>query len=673
MKPSAKLFALLLVLIGTTSQGQDLLRLSLRAKGATAITTSGDNKYTALAQGKDLVLYSAGTDTRIKEFSGTFSGQGQRINYGHTKDILDVRFNNKGDLLATASADRTVKLWKMPSGELLATLEGYAGSVVAIRFAEEDRSLISASEDMTVRKWDIASLKEVFSKKEHTKPLRSMDVSADGRWIASGGGDTQIVIHNLSDGTLVKKISGHKNWVRALAFSPDSKTLASGGDDKVVHTWKTDEWAADKEFAQRGWIYDLQFSGDGKYMIVGLERNTVEFYDTKTGLISLKLDTSTPVLKINVAPDGKALTTIEEFSNDVHLWDITNLNISPVFLFKDVKDKNPPQIFVANPPNLQNNRVTVYKDIVDLRGSVVDESGVRQLKVNGMQTPIKENGNFLINVPLAMGDNSINIEVTDVNDNIALKKFVISRKNLSGQEYNPASAKNYLMVIGINNYQYWPKLNNAVKDASDVASTLLSKYNFEFDNIIMLKDEQATRSNVYNSLRGLIEKVSPQDNLLIYYSGHGYFDQLLNEGYWVPVESHTNSNGDYISNTEILKIINNINSQHTFLVADACFSGSLFAETTRGYSDNVEKFKSRWGLVSGRLEVVSDGALGDNSPFAKNFIGYLKENQKGKFAASELIQHVKIKVAEASNQTPLGNPLKNAGDEGGEFIFYKKN
>jgi hypothetical protein len=271
-----------------------------------------------------------------------------------------------------------------------------------------------------------------------------------------------------------------------------------------------------------------------------------------------------------------------------------------------------------------------------------------------------------------MGDNAVNIEVTDVNDNIALKKFIINRKNLTGQEYNPANAKNFLMVIGINNYQYWPKLNNAIKDASDVASTLIGKYNFEFDNIIMLKDEQATRNNIYNSMRGLIEKLTPQDNLLIYYSGHGYFDQLLNEGYWVPVEAHTNSNGDYISNSEILKIINNINSQHTFLIADACFSGSLFSESTRGYSENVEKYKSRWGLVSGRLEVVSDGALGDNSPFAKNFIGFLKQNDKDKFPASELIQYVKMKVAEGSNQTPLGNPLKNAGDEGGEFIFYKK-
>jgi len=271
-----------------------------------------------------------------------------------------------------------------------------------------------------------------------------------------------------------------------------------------------------------------------------------------------------------------------------------------------------------------------------------------------------------------MGDNYINIEVTDVNDNIALKKFVITRKNADGEDYNPATAKNHLLVIGVNNYVYWPKLNNAVKDATDIASVLMGKYNFEFSNVTVLKDEQATRSNIYNSLRSLIEKISQNDNLVIYFSGHGYFDDLLSEGYWIPVDAKVNSSGEYISNTEILKILGNINSQHTFLVADACFSGALFADSRRGYTDNVEKFRSRWGLASGRLEVVSDGSIGNNSPFAKRFIEYLQQTEKEKFAVSELVQYVKTQVAEDTNQTPIGNPLKALGDEGGEMVFYKK-
>jgi hypothetical protein len=125
---------------------------------------------------------------------------------------------------------------------------------------------------------------------------------------------------------------------------------------------------------------------------------------------------------------------------------------------------------------------------------------------------------------------------------------------------------------------------------------------------------------------------------MIYYSGHGYFDQLLNEGYWIPAEANVNSTGEYLSNSDILKLIANINSRHTFLVADACFSGSLFADSKRGYADNVERYRSRWGLASGRLEVVSDGSVGQNSPFASAVLEFLKTNRKEKFAISELVQ-----------------------------------
>jgi hypothetical protein len=330
-------------------------------------------------------------------------------------------------------------------------------------------------------------------------------------------------------------------------------------------------------------------------------------------------------------------------------------------------------VMISNPPNILDNRVQVFRDMVDLRGVVTDDAGVRNLRINGKETPVRENGNFLIHLPLVMGDNYVTVEVTDVNDNIALRKFVISRKDTEGEQYNPAVAKNFLLLIGINNYQHWPKLNNAVNDVNDIAGVLMSKYKFEFSNVILLKDEQATRSNIYNSLRGLIEKVSPQDNLVVYFSGHGYFDDLLGEGYWIPVEAKVGSSGDYISNTEILRVLGSINSQHTFLVADACFSGALFADSRRGYTENVEKFRSRWGLTSGRLEVVSDGSAGSNSPFAKRFLEFLRTNKKEKFPVSELIQYVKTQVAEDNQQTPIGNPLKTLGDEGGEFVFHMKN
>lgn len=659
--------AIVLFLWSWGLEGQDLLKTSVKVKSPSSMAFSQDNKYLAVATGKELQLYNSGSDTKALEFSGQFG----KMKLGHTREILSVVCSSDNTSFATGSADGTIKFWKIPEGNLTGTLEGDKG-IIALRFVDNSKYIASIKEDMSLDFWDVTNNRLLYTKRDHTKAMRALDASLDGKWIATGGADKEIILRNAMTGEIAKRWYAHDNWIRTLAFSPDNKTLASGGDDKKIILWDLETGKAIKQFDERGWIYELKFSQDGKYLAAALEKNAVHAYDVQTGLMALQLNEfQSPVLSLAFSPGGKELTTIEEFAAAIKYWNVESLNISPVFRFRDKKDISPPQIFVSSPPNIQGDKVRYSKDLIDIAGSVIDESGVRRLRVNGIETPIR-NGGFIIKLPLSMGDNFVNIEATDVNDNIALKKFIISRQDLLGGDYDPSTAKNYLLVVGINEYQYWPHLNNAVKDANDLASTLMGMYNFDFSNVIVLRDDQATRNNIYKTMRNYIEMVKPNDNLLIYFSGHGHFDELLNEGYWVPVDAHLNAEGEYLPNSSILKIIENINSQHTFLVADACFSGSLFGEQKRGYAENVEKYKSRWGLASGRLETVSDGAVGTNSPFATELLKYLRSNTKEKLTVSEIIQGVKLSVSEKAEQTPIGNPLKVSGDEGGEFVLYKR-
>jgi hypothetical protein len=110
-----------------------------------------------------------------------------------------------------------------------------------------------------------------------------------------------------------------------------------------------------------------------------------------------------------MSPGGHEVASIEEYGTQVNLWNISSLNITPVIHFKDTKDTSAPLILVSNPANIIDNKVIVYKDILDLRGIVTDESGVRSLKINNIERPVK-NGNFFISLPLAMGENYINMD-----------------------------------------------------------------------------------------------------------------------------------------------------------------------------------------------------------------------------------------------------------------------
>ena len=174
--------------------------------------------------------------------------------------------------------------------------------------------------------------------------------------------------------------------------------------------------------------------------------------------------------------------------------------------------------------------------------------------------------------------------------------------------------------------------------------------------------------------------VKENDNVFIYYSGHGDFKKELNKGYWVPADSKSNSVSQFVSNNDIQTFLSGINSKHTLLVSDACFSGDIF----RGYTtsipfDNTEKYyfniynvKSRQAISSGGIEPVMDGGKNGHSVFAYYLLQALKTNDAKYFDAGQLFNKIKIPVVNNSDQSPNFNPIKNSGDEGGQYIFIKK-
>jgi formylglycine-generating enzyme required for sulfatase activity len=239
----------------------------------------------------------------------------------------------------------------------------------------------------------------------------------------------------------------------------------------------------------------------------------------------------------------------------------------------------------------------------------------------------------------------------------------------------PMNGKYWALLIGIDDYQSAPKLQTAVKDVVGVRDVLVERYGFSLDNMTMLINAQATRTNVEEKLYKLGQLAKADDSVFIYYAGHGQYDEEGRLGWWVPVDGMPKNPGTFITNASIRDYIDGMRARHVYLVADSCFSGTLFGRA-RAMPPINEQFyarlyahQSRWGLTSGGMEPVADGGKGGHSIFAYHFITMLKENLDPYLIPSQIFDRIAPLIANNASQTPRSEPIKNAGDEGGQFVF----
>ena len=155
---------------------------------------------------------------------------------GHQGIVQSVAYSPDGKLLASGSADRTVKLWSLPAGTEQATLSGHEGAVCAAAFipGESCTQLASASEDGTIRIWDLPSGKTTRHLRGHAGAVRCMAVSADGKWLASGGSDGAVKSWDVGSGKELAARTLVPGGVAAVAVSLDGRRIAVGGADGAV-------------------------------------------------------------------------------------------------------------------------------------------------------------------------------------------------------------------------------------------------------------------------------------------------------------------------------------------------------------------------------------------------------------------------------------------------------
>ena len=236
----------------------------------------------------------------------------------------------------------------------------------------------------------------------------------------------------------------------------------------------------------------------------------------------------------------------------------------------------------------------------------------------------------------------------------------------------------YAILIYVEDYTYFKKLHTPNSDITDIAKILKDRYGFK----IKIIDNPNNGDDLLKQMTDVTNKLTSNDNLIIYYAGHG-----SKGGFWQLKDANTNGMGWISVKLAVNKTIEKIPAKHILVISDSCYAGLL----TRGedgnnvnnisindkkYYSKLQQLKSRTVFASGGEEPVADKDPTDptHSAFASGFIDMLSKNDKAIFSLEEKFFIVKRHVmAVVPNQTPLYKDIKFTGfDDGGDFIFIDK-
>ncbi|NEQ36301.1 MAG: hypothetical protein F6K40_08405 [Okeania sp. SIO3I5] len=324
---------------------------------------------------------------------------------GHYGVINDIEFSPDGKIIATASDDKTIKLWSSKDGQEIKTLRGHKYPVESIEFSSSGNIFASIDDDgdytkdkETIIFWDkkgnrlktIEGDRMSFQNENNTitsisyspkcgtlifwerdgKKLevpeesqfceefsRILGYSYDRQTIAWGKREHLLRLWNL-DGELIKTLKADNVWVNSVSFSPDGTKIVSGGGDKIIKIWNSKNGEQINTIEEKDEVNTVSFSPDGKNILSGSDDKTLKLWSLDGRLIHTFKDHTNVVTKAIFSPNGKIIASV---SDDVILSDSKTKEIK-----KRIKnDKSVKSINFSSDSNIlaiehDNGKVTLH-------------------------------------------------------------------------------------------------------------------------------------------------------------------------------------------------------------------------------------------------------------------------------------------------------------------------
>lgn len=325
------------------------------------------------------------------------------------------------------------------------------------------------------------------------------------------------------------------------------------------------------------------------------------------------------------------------------------------------------------PPNIvEFSNAGARRTRAIVRGLIESNERVAEARVNGQWVFVDEQGRFGANLTVAPGQTEAVLTVIDDTGAASERRIAVQAPPAASASAQPAvpDGRKIALMIAVDTYRNpeIPALGTPAADVAEVGRVLNDRLGYETRVL-----RNPTKAQIADALRKLGREVTEQDQVMVYYAGHGYELAETGTGYWLPSDAETTSARNWVSNNDIARFLNRMPAKQVLLVSDSCYSGAftkeqkLDASTRARTGEELRQRRSVMALSSGGDEPVADGEV--NSPFATALMTRIRAlpRESGGF---DLYEQVREDVTREVPQTPQYGVIKAAGyDEGGDYVL----